>query len=404
MKTSLERLFACCALIALALVPTIHADEQTPPAKDAAPAESKALTFPFSYTGEGLGNLRGGYKRGAIYEGLLSVGVQGDLEKLAGWKGASFLVSGIYPHGSSLSQNYVHDLNLVSNIDAYDSIRLYEAWVQQEFADGKWSLRLGQILADTEFFVSGNSELFINGAFGTIPVVGLNFHVAAYPLATPGMRVRWSPNDSFSVQAAVFDGDAGDAGVDNKHGLDWDISAREGVLAITEAAYKVNSGKDDKGLRGTYKLGVFYHTSSSGATVPSQERHTNGGGYFIADQQLWRKPGSEEGGLSGVFRIGGAPEDRNLVRYCFDTGLNYTGIFSGREKDIAGVGFSYTNLSESLGTPTETRHEAALEATYKAKLKDWLTVQPDCQCIFNPGAVHKASNALVAGVQVVVSF
>ena len=36
----------------------------------------------------------------------------------------------LYPHGESLTDKYVHDLNRVSNIDAYDSVRLYDLWFE----------------------------------------------------------------------------------------------------------------------------------------------------------------------------------------------------------------------------------------------------------------------------------
>jgi len=408
MKRATNKLLRSILLLTVGFSVFAQGGDVVPSGKDDASPESKALAFPFSYTGEGLANLSGGYKRGAIYEGLLSVGVQGDLGKLIGWDGGSFLVSGLYPHGPSLTQNYVHDFNSVSNIDAYDSIRLYEAWVQKELADGKLSIRVGQILADAEFFVSDNGALFINGAFGAIPLVSHNLRAPVFPDAIPGMRVRWIATDSLSVQAGIFDGDAGDPASNNKHGVDWNLNGEEGVLAITEIACKVNGEKENAGLRGVYKLGAFFHSSEANDAYPSAPSHTDAGGYFVADQQLWRKSGTEDQGLSGFLRIGGAPDDRNTVSFYFDTGLDYKGLLPGREKDIAGIGFSYTRLSAKLrddaGESLGSHHEAILEATYKVQVKDWLTVQPDFQYIFNPGASEKLPNAFVAGVRFNVTF
>ena len=369
-------------------------------------AASKALTFPISYTGEEFANLSGGYKRGAIYEGLLSVGVQGDLDKLIHWKGGSFLVSGIYPFGPSLTDNYVHDFNRLSNIDAYDSPRLYEAWVQQEFADGKVSLRLGQILADTEFSLSDNAQLFINSAFGEIPVISMNFLAPVFPTPAPGMRMRWTATEAFSLQVGLFDGDAGNQSTDNKHGVDW--SFNEGVLAITEIAYKINSEKESKGLPGVYKVGAFFHNQATNEILPNLPARANAGGYFVADQQLWRKPGTEDQGLGGFARIGAAPEDRSVVPLYFDTGFNYKGLLPGRDKDIAGIALSYTSLSGDLlddqGNPPTTHHETILEGTYKVILNEHFFMQPDFQYIFNPGGTQKAPNAVVAGLRFAVSF
>ncbi len=391
-------------LLTTALAPFAQAGDAPP----GAPPATQALAFPFSYTGEGLANLSGGYRRGAVYEGLLSVGVRGDLGKLVGWEGGSFLVSGIYPHGPSLTDNYVHDFNTLSNIDANDSIRLYEMWVQQELADGKVSLRLGQILADAEFFVSDGASLFLNGAFGAIPLVSKNLNAPVFPVAAPGMRVRWAASDSISVQAGVFDGDAGDAAQENRHGVDWNLNGDNGVLAITEAAYTLNGEKENEGLRGVYKLGAFFQSSQRNEAFPDVPQRADAGGYIVADQQLWRKPGTKDQGLSGFFRIGGAPADRNIVPFYFDTGFNYKGLLPDREKDIAGIGFNYTklsgNLREDSGEPLGSHHEAILEVTYKAGVNDWLAVQPDFQYIINPGVTEIAPNAFVVGVRFVVSF
>ena len=397
-----EHLQRLVASICLASAPLAQAGDAADASKEGA---SKALTFPTSYTGEGFANLSGGYKQGAIYEGLLSVGVQGNLEKLMNWKGGSFLVSGIYPFGPSLTDKYAHDLNRVSNIDAYDSLRLYEAWVQQEFADGKVSLRLGQILADTEFTLSDNAALFINSAFGEIPVISDNFNAPVFPTAAPGLRVRWTATDALSLQAGVFSGDAGNQASDNKHGVDWSFD--QGTLVITEAGYKLNGEKGSKGLPGVYKCGAFFHSRATNEASANTDR-SNAGGYFVADQQLWRKPGTEDQGLSGFFRIGAAPEDRNKVPFYFDTGFNFRGLLPNRDKDIAGVALSYTNLSANAlddeGNPPTTHHETILEATYKITLNNWFSMQPDFQYIFNPGGTQKAPNAVVAGLRFVASF
>lgn len=402
-KTTTNNLLGIILAAGLSLAPCAHAGEPVSPAPA---ADGKALSFPFSYTGEGLANLSGGFKRGAIYDGVICLGVQGDLDKLIDWQGGSFLVSGLYPHGASLTEKYVHDFNAVSNIEAYDSLRLYEAWVQQEFADGRLSVRLGQILADSEFFVSDGAALFINGAFGAIPLVSQNYGGPVYPVAAPSARVRYTFSDSLSVQAGVFDGNTGDPSYENKHGVDWHLNGDDGVLSVAEVAYTWKGGEE--GLSGVFKLGAFYHHSDADGLYPDATSHTSGGGYFIADQQLWRKPGTEDQGLSAFLRIGGAPEDRALVPFYFDTGFNYKGLLPGRDSDIAGIGFSYTKISSNACNeddgPLDTRHEAILEATYKVQATEWLTVQPDIQYIFNPGACEKQDNAFVAGVRFNVTF
>ena len=413
----LPRWVAIFAVLGLWMSAPLMAQESTPPERSEqeqsreqeparkGPAAGKAISFPISYTGEGLANFSGGYRRGAIYEGLLSVGIQGDLEKAFGWKDASFLVSAIYPHGSSLTNNYVHDFNGVSNIDAFDSVRLYEAWFQQEFAGGKVSLRLGQLLADAEFFVSENAALLVNGAFGAIPLVSMNFEAPVYPVAAPGIRLRVDPTDALSIQAALFSGDAGDPATNNQHGVSWRFSGRDGALALLEADLKTPSGKDDPGLRGVYKVGLFYHSGNfENRGTESRNRSGDFGGYFIADHQIWRKAGGGDEGLSGFLRIGAALPDRNVVPFYTDAGFAFKGPIPGRKDDVACLGVSYTSLKDGVGETFSSHHETILEATYKIVLHDWLFVQPDFQYIFTPGGDHATHGAFVAGVRFSLSF
>ena len=105
----------------------------------------------------------GGVKRGGTYAGLLETGLDIDSEKLFGIKGNEFHVSALYPHGGSISE-YSGDLSAVSNIDAYDTVRLFEIWVQQRFWRDRVSLRLGQLAADEEFAVAEHGAVFINSA------------------------------------------------------------------------------------------------------------------------------------------------------------------------------------------------------------------------------------------------
>ena len=80
-----------------------------------------------NYTGEELANLSGDTGQGGNYEGLLKLGLTLDLEKLVKWTGGSLYFAVLYPHGLGITNRYVHDYNVLSNIDAYDSWRLFEA-------------------------------------------------------------------------------------------------------------------------------------------------------------------------------------------------------------------------------------------------------------------------------------
>lgn len=376
----------------------------------------KGVTFPFCYIGEVIGNPSGGYRQGAIYDGVLQAGVQFDLEKLCGWKGATVLVNAIYPHGSSLTDDYVHDFSYVSNIDAYDSLRLGEAWFEQKLGGGIFSIRLGQMLVDCEFFVCDSSALFLNSAFGALPVVNNNVAAPIYPVAAPGVRIRFTPSSSFSAQFGAFAGDLGDPATNNRHGL-FRFNGDAGALLMGEVSYTLNPPPEppadrnaeqpvasDRPLSGTYKLGGYYFAEGS----DDESQIANYAIYGVADQEVWHEPGDPGQGLRVFGHVGVSPDESSTVSFYFDAGLYYQGLLPSRDNDAAGVGVSYTRINDRLrddsGLPFPSHHETIIEVTYSAAITEWLSLQPDFQYIFNPGATDMLPDALIAGLRFCITF
>lgn len=153
--------------------------------------EEKGLTFSAEYTGEVFDNLSGGLKKGETYEGLLKLSLQLDLTKAAGWNGAIIYGSMLYPHGEGITDRYTGDFNRLSNIDAYDSVGLFELWFQQKLFGDLFSIRIGQIAVDQEFYQSTTSNLFINSCFGTFPTIGFGTNLPAYPVGGLGARIEY---------------------------------------------------------------------------------------------------------------------------------------------------------------------------------------------------------------------
>jgi len=383
---------------------------------------TKGISFPIDVTSEVLGNISGGTRQTAIWESLWIAGVAVDFEKACGVRGLSLAINGLYAQGSGLTDKAVHDFNTLSNIDAYDSLRLYDAWLQQEFGDGRFSIRIGQLLADAEFFVSDYGEVFMNSSFGAIPLVSGNFNPPIFPVAAPGVRLRAMPNESFYAEVAAFSGDVGDPATNNKHNTRFSFPAMDGMLIFAEAGYThdaQNSSDDSspkgqpadaavpRGLSGSYKIGGCYDSGQFAATNGLSAHHNNYSIYFIAQQELWH-PDFTDRALSAFARIGFAPENRNTVTFYLDTGLNFRGPISSRPEDILALGFSYVKLSQELRDENNhhfpNHHEAVLELTYSAAVNSHLSIQPDLQCIIDPGALHSSHTAVVAGLRFNVKF
>ena len=411
---------------------------------------NKGMQFQLIYFGDLLGNPSGGVRQGATYVGRLGLTVDADLEKILGWNGAAFHASVQQIHGHGLSGSYLDNLLVVSGIEALPAARLFNLWIEQKLAGGIVSLRAGQLstqVAPTqEFFVSQYGSLFVNATFGWPAITSTNLPSGGptYPLATPGIRLKVLPNDQLSILAAVFNGDPagpGEGDPQRRNPTGTSFRVNDPPLFIGEIDYAHNQDKDAVGLPGTVKFGGWYHFGqfadqrfsveglsladprSSG--MPAQDRG-NFGIYAIADQLLWRVPGTTDQGLGIFARASVSPSDRNLISVYFDGGATYKGLFPGRENDTLGVGFGFANISSRAraldrdavsfsGIDSPIRdYEAAVEMTYQAQITPNWMLQPVFQYIVHPGAhipnpVNTSGssaipNAAVFGIRTMVKY
>jgi len=377
----------------------------------------KGVKYQLNYLGDLLGAQSGGLRRGIAYSSRLELVVDADLEKAAGWSGATVHANAYLINGSGLSRSYVGNLMAVSNIEALPATRLYEAWMEQKLADGKMALRAGQLGADTEFVTSSYASLFINGTFGwpTILASDLPTGGPSYPLATPGVRLGFYPTDQLSVLVGVFNGDpAGasvvEAQVANRHGLNFRM--HDPAFMISEVQFKYGDDKSPTGLSGTAKLGAWTHLGkfadqrygadglslahpdSSGEAL---QRRGDRGVYGVLDQQIYRLADDPAKGVGLFARIAAAPSDRNPIDFYADGGVNVSGMIASRPDDAFGVAVAYARISRatvgldqdmirlaSVSGPVRSS-EMVVEATYSAQIVSGWSVQPNIQYVIRPG-------------------
>src|SRR5215813_15115828 len=110
----------------------------------------KGLNFGATYIADNIANATGGVARGAIHFGRFDFSVSADLDKLFGWTGGSFYANTYQIYGRGLSRNYIHNLATISEIEALPDARLYNAYFEQNFFNGRLNIRAGQQAADVE--------------------------------------------------------------------------------------------------------------------------------------------------------------------------------------------------------------------------------------------------------------
>jgi porin len=403
--------------------------------------------FQVNYTGEMIGNPVGGAQQSAIYEGLLELGIDGDLDRIAGLKGASFHINAFQMHGHGLSTYNLYNYSTISGIEGRPTTRLFEAWFEQEVFDGTASIRVGQLAADTEFLASDFDALYWNGTFGWPNLTSYDLPGGGphYPLTTPGIRLKLMPNETTTFLIAVFNGDPAGAGLDislsevkNCCGINFRLKDPPFFIAQADFEYALPLTSD--GLAGKLRIGgwqqfgaindKFYASDGRVLTDPASNgdpivHYGNQSTYAILDQMLWHRPGQNAWRGIGAFIMAiAAPADRNLISLEVQAGVNFMGVWDARPDDIFGAAFSYTRISPyvgalqraeaaSLGNVPAQSYEIALEATYQAQIVQGFFVQPEFQYIFRPGAglinpinpsAGQIPDATVFGLRTVVKF
>lgn len=402
----------------------------------------RGLTYGLNYIGEVWGTASGGIKRTTQYADRIEGVVDVDFGKVLALPGLTFHTNFYQIDSQLFSGQAVGSIAPISGVEARSTFRLYELWFERSFAGTGLSVRAGQLAADTEFMISATAGQFVSAAFGwpDILAADLTSGGPAYPLATPGIRVKWEAPSKLTLLAALFNGDPAGPGdrdpqIANRHGTNFRLN--DDPLLMVEAQYKVNQEKTDTGLAGTYKIGGFTHFGSFqdqrfddagvsrafGATS-GRLLHHNWGAYGVVDQQIWRPKGAgPDQGVSLFTRLAFAPSDRNLVSTYLDGGIVFAGLIASRPDDSFGLAVAWDRISDdarnldrdvvALGTPQPIRSEQVLlELNYKAQVVPGFYIQPDFQYIWHPGgnipdpndSTRAIPNAAVVGVRTTINY
>ncbi len=413
------------------------------------------ISFALQETSEVLGNLTGGAKQGAAYDGLTQMLLQLDTRRAFGWYGGTFNVSALQLHGDNLSAGNLLTLQTASGIEADRATRLWELWYDQKFLEeDRLDIRIGQQSLDQEFIVSQNASYFVNTMFGwpMLPSADLPGGGPAYPLSALGVRVRARPIDPLTFLLGVFNGspvrnnsfNGGDPQMQNASGTSFPLNG--GTLAIAEMQYSYPSlgtmlyADQPEPLARTYKLGFYYDTESfadqrfdsaglslanpASNGIPMSHRG-NYGIYAVADQLVWVDPKESDRTINLFARVMGAPQaDRTLVTFSMNAGLTFHEPLLHRDDDTFGIGMGFAKVSGSAtaldkatafytGSYVPTRgSETYLEVTYQYQVAPWWQIQPDIQYVFTPGGgianpnapTQRVGNELVLGLRTNILF
>ncbi len=400
-------------------------------------------TFSLGTTLEMARNPSGGRSQGHAANALTSAALRLDTDTAFGLAGGLVNVSALWIEGQGITATHVGAVNTVSNIEATPALRLFEAYYDQSFAQGRVSLRLGQLAADQEFLTTAAGVVLINSSFGwpTLAAANLPAGGPAYPVATPGVRLSVQPGDQLVLRAGVYNGNPspegfGDPQILNPAGTSFRTNG--GLFAIAEIEASGALCGASAAHPAVCKLGAWYENHPvndlrydaggvsladfNGTGVP-RRYWSNDSVYASMERDIAHLPGTARP-LSLLARIMASPGDRNFLSVFADAALVAHAPFATRPLDSAALGAGFAQASAGArgiasdlgrydGLPQIPRaNEVFVEATYQAFVAPWWSVQPDIQYIMSPGGGmgrndnpdRRAGNALVVMLRTAITF
>jgi porin len=380
------------------------------------PLQKYGIKFAATYIGETQGNLSGGLRQGAVYDGRLNLAIDVDLQKLAGLRELTFHANMFQIHGDGLSRSNLQNFMVVSGIEALPSTRLYEMWFEQKWGN-TLALRVGQLAADTEFINSKYTDVFTNASLGWPAIASVNLPSGgpSPPLAALGTRLRANVTDNLTLAAAIFDGGAagpgpGDPQLRDNSGTNFRIN--DPPLVIGEVQYIWNGKKGDPGLDGKFKIGGWRHfgefsdqrftaqgislANPVGSGTPAN-LSGDFGVYSVFEQKVYRVGKDDDRGIGIFARVSSSPSDRNLIDLYADGGVEFIGLSEQRPKDKFGIAAGYAHVSsrahaldvdfQQSTAPTWPLRsfESLVTAVYQYEVRAGWTLQPNFQYFVHPG-------------------
>jgi porin len=379
------------------------------------------------YDGEGFADLSGGARRGATYLGNLNLLLTLDMERLAGWRGATVFLDGLSIHGGRPS-GFAGDAQGVSSIEAAPEWTLEEAWIQQNLFGNRFSALVGLYDLNSEFYHLHAADLFLNASFGIGPELSQSGRggPSVFPHTALGARFEVKPREGVVLRGAVMDG------VPVERPAGRDVFARaDGLLLVGEAAFLHRAAPPGRPMRLPHRfllgreanlppyeaklaVGAWHYTASFDDLVRTRAdgtpltHHGSSGAYLIGDAIVYQDGSGRQLRVFGQLGLG----DPRVNRFGLYTGggVDLCGMIPGRQQDEIGFGVAaarngnpFVEQRRRMGQRA-ARSEVTLELAYRSPLTSWLNIQPDLQYVVHPSTDPRLANALVSLVRVELAF
>ncbi len=363
-----------------------------------------SITTSVTYTSDIFANTTGGIDTGVRYLDNL------DIEVESNWNDFTFFVYGLANQGGSISE-LVGDIQTVSNIEADNSWRIYEAWVNIPLNPIKSSLLVGLYDLNSEFDVINTGGLFLNSSHGIGPDLSSSGITgpSIFPVTSLAARLKVNLIPGVTLKGAIFDAVPSDP-LDTQ-GTKVRIRESEGSLMIGEISWfkRPEGGQSiDRGVNedSPFRIAAGLWKYSEERLGWDGELQLDAGFYAIAEARVYSEKGDQGQGLALFARFGATNDEINQFASYLGTGLTYTGLLPGRDMDQFGIAASLPMNGDPYlqSTGLDFADEFIAEITYLWQISGAFSLQLDAQYIANPNQDIDLDDAILVGLRTSIGF
>ena len=396
--------------------------------------QDKGIEFSGTYTTDLAGNPSGGMRQDFTYTDNIAFGIKLDLEKLVGWRGATFTIAATDRNGDSLSQDAIGNQFTVQQIYGGQTVILTDLHLVQKFWDDKANIKVGRFSAGDDFASSPLYWLYMNnGIDGNPQALPVNASFSAYPWASWAARLRVDPTPDWNAQLGIYQV-SGRTFARNLNGLNMAFDPTDGVMFVGQVGWTPEFFKrpvkrvapadelpedtgeeapdDLSGMPGHYWFGGYYSTWDLYSQFGSDDTAANAYGfYWHGDQMVYQEePGSDQGLILWTAFVLSPQQNISKLPFQWNSGVIYRGLLPKRDEDVTLFGLAYGQFGSDYSDSGDAyrgkkaSYEMALEWGYRVQVNRFLYVQPDIQYIIQPGGTGSIPNAFVLGAQIGVTF
>jgi len=371
------------------------------------------------YVSEASWNYNGGQRHDLVETGQFDLGLQLDMQKLAGING-TFQADVTYRRGHLLDQRAGLDtLQQVQEVYGRGQTwRLTQFWYDLPMLRGAVDVKVGRTSPGEDFAAFSCSFQNLSFCGSTVGNVVGNYWYN-WPVSQWGGRVRVNQGKLY-VQVAAYE--------ENPRNLDKDFTlghfgGATGALIPLEVG--LTRGGENRSPVGSYKVGGWVSTSNEAdvfldvnrrpivlTDLPPLERSSAYGFWLNFQQQLTghSENGKTVSGLTVFLNVTQADRRTSTVDNQIAVGLFEKGLFPWFTEDVIGLGFARTHVngrvarSERLDEQPTQSSEYAAELYYGFHPRSWLELRPNLQWVHHAGGYADAHEVGVVGLKSALTF